>query len=207
MGVGIPDRWSAGTQQQETIMSDLQKAQLKLAKLKYQVDDAGLKMWDGNAAPEPVYGLQLDADDHIISGTLDGTHRLDLGHSMLNDTDVLNFNIVGGEHFDFTISGFHPQTWDPTITSVAWDGHHDLLNFNWVHAGVSRVDQAFDARNHYQTILNADGIHHDVVETIHTSNVDGTITFLGLGDYLQAELQAHPGWNAITWFQHDHVFV
>jgi hypothetical protein len=181
-------------------MSDLKKAQLKLAKLEVQVDDAGLNIIDGpNIIPN------ADANDHEIYGTLDGTHRLDLGHSMLNDTDVLAFTIVGGEHFDFTISGFHPQTWDPTrATSVNWDGTHDLLDLNWVYAGVSTVADAH-AHETYRTVTNADGIHHDVVETIDTATVHGTITFLGLGDFLQAELQAHPEFQAITWGQHDHI--
>jgi hypothetical protein len=185
-------------------MSDLKNAQLGLAKLEAQVDDAGLHIIDG-----PSIIPNADANDHEIYGTLDGTHQLDIRHSMLNDTDVLAFNLVGGEHFNFTILNFHPQTWDPTrTTTVNWDGTHDLLDLTWTFAGVSTVAEAH-AAEHFQTITNADGIHHDVVETIgaagDTTTVHGTITFLGLGDFLQAELQAHPEFHAITWGSHDHI--
>jgi hypothetical protein len=135
-------------------------------------------------------------DDYEIYGTLDGTHRLDLGHSVHNDTDFLHFNIVGGENFNFTISGFEPQEFNGTVVP-AWDRSHDYLEFDWRNAGVSTFAEA-SAAVHDQEIMNADGIHHDMLLTIDTPNVHGTITFLGLGDYLRAQ----PGDN---WFWNNEI--
>jgi hypothetical protein len=175
-------------------MSDLKMAELKLAKLEAQVADAGLHFIDAQWIDFYNGGWHGSGlDDHEIYGTLDGTHRLDLGHSMLNDTDVLNFSIVGGENFSFTISGFHPQTFNGTV-APAWDRSHDTLEFDWHDAGVKTFAQA-NAAVHDQEITNADGIHHDMLLTIDTPNVHGTITFPGLGDYLEAQPGDHWSWH------------
>src|SRR5262249_7701450 len=137
----------------------------------------------------------VPTDDHEIYGTLDGTHSLTLGHSTLNDTDVLDFSIVGGEHFNFTISGFEPKTFNGTVAPT-WDRSHDTLEFDCRDVGVTTYAQA-RAAVHDQEILNADGIHHDMLLTIDlpNANVHGTITFLGLGDYLRAQPGDHWSWN------------
>jgi hypothetical protein len=181
-----PRRWSAGTTfAKEKIMSDLKKAQLAMAKLHAQVDEAGLHMFDG-----PNQALGLDANDHEISGTLNGTHSLSTPHSMLNHTDILDFTLSGGHDFNFTILGFQPQTFNGA-GQPNWDGVHDLLEFNWdPSTGVTTLAQA-QAAEHAQLAANG----HDVVFTVNAPDVHGTITFVGLADYFLTQNGDHWGWH------------
>lgn len=129
-------------------MSDQKKAELALDKLDAQVAQAGLLITNG-----PNHALGLDANDHEIWGTLEGTHQLTTTHSMLNQTDVFDFTLMGGHDFNLTIQGFQPQTYNGT-GHPNWDGIHDLLEFNWdPSTGVTSLAQA-QATEHVQLAAN-----------------------------------------------------
>ena len=166
-------------------MSDLKKAQLAMAKLDAQVAEAGLHITDG-----PNQALGLDANEHEVWGTLDGTHRLSASHNMLNHTDVFDFTLSGGHDFNFTISGFQPQTFNGA-GQPGWDGIHDLLEFDWdPSTGVTSLAQA-QAAEHAQLAANG----HDIVFSINAPHVHGTITFAGLADHFQTQSGDHWGWH------------
>lgn len=158
-------------------MSDSKKAALHLAKLEAQVEEAGMNISDRGG------------HRHEIEGTLDGAHTINAHHDMLNTTDFFDFHIVGGHDFNLTVSGFNPQWSNTALTNgqLQSDPVHDLLKLDW--------DRSSGVTDHAQELaaLTTHVQGHDVVLDIHTSTVDGTITFKGLAD-LASPGADHFGW-------------
>jgi hypothetical protein len=160
-------------------MSDAKKAAIAEAKFEAQVAQAGLNIVEGTN------------HSHTVWGELDGTHRLVATHSALNGKDTFDFTVEGGHDFNLTIAAFNPLFWNaipPTQSLLLTDPIHDLLELRFdASTGVTNQTQAFAAER-VQTI------GHDVVFSIHTATVNGTITFEGLADHVPANETANFSW-------------
>jgi hypothetical protein len=186
----------------ETIMSEFNKAELKLAK---EVAQDGLQI-----THDPLHGNLidqfLDHDVHTISGDLNGTQFLNLQHhsdsgAHLLGHDTLDFTILGGHNFNMTIQDFNPAVWnsDPTDGQLHGDAvfnWHDLLQLTYdPSSGVTSSAQLDDVE-----LLQRVG--HDFVLSINAADVRGTITFLGLADKIPGTDAAH-----FSWIDHFPVHV
>jgi hypothetical protein len=136
---------------------------------------------DGN---DRIWG-QLDGTD-VVSG---GDHKDIYGNDVWGK-DTFNFDIVGGHNFNLTITDFHPQIWTgstaPTVSQAVADPIHDVLEL-WFEpsTGVTtdaQADAAFVLTNGnpYQFV------GHDIVLTVHTPYVDGSITLKGAADLVDS---------------------
>jgi hypothetical protein len=134
---------------------------------------------DGN---DQIWGL-LDGTD-VVSG---GDHK-DVNGNNIWGKDYFNFDLVGGHNFNLTITDFHPQIWTgnraPTEAQAMADPLHDVLQLTFEQSTGVMTDAQADAAF---VLTNGDPfkiVGHDVVLTIHTSQIDGTITLSGAADLL-----------------------
>ena len=137
-----------------------------------------------------------DGNDEIwglISGTsvLTGGDRVDpaTGANVWGH-DVFDLLIEGGHNFNVTITDFHPIIWTgntaPTAQQAFADPIHDALRLTFdTSTGVTtdaEADAAFVKTNGVPFQISG----HDVVFTVHTGNVDGTIRLQGAADQIDA---------------------
>ena len=138
---------------------------------------------EGSAANDTLNGGA--GKDFIVSGA--GTDVLTGG----SDKDTF-YIAVGNVNFNVTITDFNPLisvNQHPSDSQLLTDPVHDVLQFAfWPESGVTSDPKADAA---FKMSLGADGqMHpfaisgHDVVLTIHTADVDGTVTLKGLADLL-----------------------
>jgi hypothetical protein len=123
---------------------------------------------------------------HTITGVLGGTDFLNMTH-LTNGVqnpylgkDTMNFTIEGGHDFHLTLEGFNPLLWNgtPPTQSQLLTSFHDLLELTFDPSTGVTSQQGANAAEHISQV------GHDIVLTIHTGDVDGTITFQGLADLI-----------------------
>jgi len=105
--------------------------------------------------------------------------------------DTFDLLVEGGHNFNVTITDFHPIIWTsgnpaPTDLQAIADPIHDVLRLTFdPSTGVttdSQADAAFVRTNGLPFQISG----HDVVFTVHTANVDGTIRLQGAADQIDA---------------------
>ena len=127
------------------------------------------------------------AGNDIIAGALGGTDVLTGG----SGKDTFIFGVMNHD-FNVTITDFNPLisvNQHPTDSQLIADPVHDVLELSFLPQSGVTGDAGANAA--LQMTLGSDGqMHpfaisgHDVVLTIHTPDVDGTITLKGLADLL-----------------------
>jgi Ca2+-binding RTX toxin-like protein len=137
------------------------------------------------------------AGNDTISGQLGGTDTLTGG----SGKDTFFFG-VGSTHFNATITDFNPLIWvnqPPSESQIIADPVHDVLNLQFLPQSGVTTDAQADAA--FKLTMGTDGqMHpfaisgHDVIFTIHTADVDGTITLKGVADLLPDD---HHGFTVI----------
>src|SRR5262245_21737731 len=133
-----------------------------------------------------------DGNDTIVdnlNGTdvISGGDHLDAYGNQVWGKDFFYFEIDGGHNFNLTITDFHPQTRtpgtaEPTLAQAMADPIHDVLELKFApSSGVStdaQADAAFVLTNGSPFQI----VGHDMVLTVHTDYVDGTITLEDAAD-------------------------
>ena len=127
------------------------------------------------------------AGNDVIAGALGGTDVLTGG----SGKDTFIFGVMNHD-FNVTITDFNPLisvNQHPSDSQLIADPVHDVLELSFLPQSGVTTDPGANAA--LQMTLGSDGqMHpfaisgHDVVLTIHTPDVDGTITLKGLADLL-----------------------
>jgi Ca2+-binding RTX toxin-like protein len=141
--------------------------------------------------------LDGGAGNDTIGGQLGGTDTLTGG----SGKDTFSFGI-GSSHFNATITDFNPLIWvnqPPSESQIISDPTHDVLNLHFLPTSGATTDAQADAA--FKLTMGTDGLMHpfaisghDVILTIHTADVDGTITLKGVADLIPDD---HHGFTVI----------
>lgn len=154
--------------------------------------NSGSSISAGGGADTIVLGLGNDtvnagSGNDIIDGPLSGNDTVTGGSGkQIYDLGISNHN------FNLTVTDFHPLIWQsqpPSESQAIADPQHDYFAVNFLpESGVTTQAQADAA---FQLSMGQDGqMHpfqisgHDVIFTVQTADVEGTITFKGAADLI-----------------------